>query len=62
MKKTGIKFRDILFNVFKPDFEVVKEGRILHFVSGSRRFGCKPLLNSLLQSRDEFGEMMEDQS
>ena len=24
--------------VLRPDFEVVKEGRILHFVSGYRRF------------------------
>jgi hypothetical protein len=24
--------------VFRPDFEVVREGRILHFVSGYRRF------------------------
>jgi len=26
-----------MFHVFRPTFEVVKEGRILHFVSGYRR-------------------------
>jgi hypothetical protein len=27
-----------MFCVIRPDFEVVKEGRILHFVSGYSRF------------------------
>jgi hypothetical protein len=27
-----------MLSVFRPSFELVKEGRILHFVSGSRRF------------------------
>jgi hypothetical protein len=27
-----------MFRVFRPSFEVVKEGRILHFVSGDRKF------------------------
>ena len=27
-----------MFSIIRPDFEVVKEGRILHFVSGDRRF------------------------
>jgi hypothetical protein len=27
-----------MLKVFRPSFEVVKKGRILHFVSGDRRF------------------------
>jgi|BarGraNGADG00312_1021997.scaffolds.fasta_scaffold94168_1 hypothetical protein len=27
-----------MLSVIRPDFEVVKEGRILHFVSGYRKF------------------------
>jgi hypothetical protein len=27
-----------MLSVFRPDFEVVREGRILYFVSGYRRF------------------------
>jgi hypothetical protein len=27
-----------MFRVIRPSFEVVKEGRILHFVPDSRRF------------------------
>jgi hypothetical protein len=55
-----------MFSVIRPDFKVVKEGRILHLVSGYRRF--KPVAerydkkSSLIDKRFEISnhELIRD--
>jgi hypothetical protein len=47
-----------MFSIIRPDFEVVKEGRISHFVSGNRRFKLVALgydkMSSLVEKTSEL--------
>jgi len=48
-----------------PDFEVVREGRILHFVSGDRRFALndriiREIINSIIaEPSDRFAYLLQ---